>query len=73
MYKYGALESLNIQSIENSNLESVIEFTTAESFTVTLPDTYQSIGEVNLEGGKSYIISIMNGVLVSGEVSTITA
>lgn len=72
MYKYGTLASLDIQSIETSNLESVVEFTTAEEFTVTLPDTYQSIGEISLEGGKSYILSVMNGVIVSGEVSTTT-
>lgn len=72
MYKFGTLASLDIQSIETSNLESVVEFTTADEFAVTLPDTYQSIGEISLEGGKSYILSAMNGVIVSGEVSTTT-
>ena len=70
-YKYGTLTSLTITANDDSSLETVIYFTTnSTTFSASLPASINYIGSAPLfETGKKYVISILNNVLVSGEVA----
>lgn len=67
------LSSLTISSIAVSNLESNIFFTTAASLAstfLTLPNPTQIIGEVpTFEANASYVMSVLEGVVVFGEIN----
>lgn len=68
-YKLGTIPSLALNSIPTSDLEIIIYFTADSGFTMSIPDC-QIVGELAAEAGKSYVMSILNGVVVMGEVSS---
>ena len=68
-YHYGTLTSLTITANDTSDNEITIYFTAdSTGISVSLPDTIKYIGSAPVfEAGKSYVISILNNILVSGE------
>ena len=58
------LTYLAVFSVENSNLESEIQFTTGSSITVTLPEGLQYVGSVAFYPYTNYIINIKNNIAV---------
>ena len=68
-YHYGTLTSLTVTANDTSDLETTIYFTAGNSITVSLPATLEYIGEApTFEINKSYAISILNNIFISGEV-----
>lgn len=68
-YKLGTIASLTINSIPTSDAETTIYFTCGEGFTMSIPDC-NVVGELSAEAGKSYVMSILNGIVVMGEVES---
>jgi hypothetical protein len=72
-----AISSLTVSSIENSKFESNIFFTTASTISspfLTLPANTKIIGEEpDWEADKSYVMSVLKGVVVFGEIETYSA
>lgn len=75
-HKWGSVTSLNIQSLASGTTgvlnEYMIEFEAANEFgTLTLPNTIKWMGNDNpaysVSSGKTYQISIVNGLGVYGE------
>ena len=64
--------SLTITSIADSNMESNVFFTTASSLAstfLTLPANTKIIGDIpTFEASKSYVMSVLKGVVVFGEI-----
>ena len=68
-YHYGTLTSLTITANDTADNEINIYFTAGTAIAVSLPASIQYIGYAPVvESGKSYVISILNNILVSGEV-----
>ena len=69
-YKYGTLTSLTVTANDTSNEEITIYFTASStSIAVNFPGTIEYIGSAPVfETGKKYVISILNNMLISGEV-----
>ena len=61
-YFYGTLSSLTITANDNSPLDSNIFFTTASTFTLTIPNTLKRNWSVSCEGGKKYRLNIYNNI-----------
>lgn len=62
------LTSLTITAVQDSNLESELQFTTdAGGCNASYPASLKWIGSNILDAGKSYIISIKNSIAVMGE------
>lgn len=70
-YALGEIASLTLNDIPNSSLETLIYFKAGTGFSMSIPDC-EVIGELSAEAGKSYVMSILNGIVVMGEVSTHT-
>ena len=68
-YKLGTIAALSINGIPMSDAETVIYFTADEGFTMSIPDC-EVVGELSAEAGKSYVMSILNGIVVMGEVTS---
>lgn len=58
-----ALTSLTIMALTNSTLESVVEFTVGESFTLTLAEGVQYLGTLPEQylAGEKYVIAVLYG------------
>ena len=67
-YNCGTITSLTITSIPNSSLESLIYFSTGETCQITLPDC-EIVGDIIIEPNKKYVFSILNGILIMGEIN----
>lgn len=64
------LTSLTVSAVSSFSLESLIMFTTGSSFTATFPASLKWVnGGITFGANKGYIVAIMNGVAVAGEVS----
>lgn len=68
-YKLGTIASLTIDGIPTSDAETTVYFTADEGFTMSIPDC-EVVGELSAEAGKSYVMSILNGIVVMGEVTS---
>ena len=68
VYKYGTLTSLTVSANDTSNLETLIYFTAGAGITVSLPNTLETIGDMNFGAGNKYVISILNNVAVLGVI-----
>lgn len=68
VYVRGTITSLTLSSIPTSDRESLIYFTTGTSFTLSLPSGTKYIGDLAFSSSTQYVISILNGIVVSGEV-----
>lgn len=64
-----ALTALSITAITSSFVEANIYFTADTGITVTLPQGTNTIGDFTFTAGKSYVISIQNGIAVRGELN----
>lgn len=64
-----ALTALTITTITSSFIEANIYFTADTGITVTLPQGTNTIGDFTFEPNKSYVISILNGIAVRGELN----
>ena len=71
VYIRGALPSLTLSAIETSDRESVIYFTTSAStnFSLSLPTGTKYIGDLSFSPSTQYVISILNGIVIMGEIS----
>ena len=71
VYVRGTLSSLTLSSIAASDRESLIYFTTAQwsDFSLSLPTGTKYIGVLTFSPSTQYVISILNGIVVMGEVS----
>lgn len=71
VYVRGELSSLTLSSIAVSDRESLIYFTTSAStnFPLSLPAGTKYIGALTFAPSTQYVISILNGIVVMGEVS----
>ena len=71
VYVRGELSSLTLSSISASDKESLIYFTTysGNSFSLSLPTGTKYIGAFSFSPSTQYVISILNGIVVMGEVS----
>lgn len=71
VYVRGELSSLTLSSIAVSDKESLIYFTTysGNSFSLSLPTGTKYIGAFSFSPSTQYVISILNGIVVMGEVS----
>lgn len=71
VYVRGTLSSLTLSSITVSDKESLIYFTTysGNSFSLSLPTGTKYIGAFSFSPSTQYVISILNGIVVMGEVS----
>ena len=59
------ITSLSVNAIEDSNLESVIEFTVGESdANVQLPASLKMVNRASFKRNESYIISVKNNIAV---------
>ena len=58
------LTSLTISSVEDSNFESEVQFTTGTSITVNLPDTLKFVGYVGFEPEMNFIVNVKNNIAV---------
>lgn len=68
-YHYGTLTSLTITANDTSDNEITIYFTAGSTISVSLPQTLQYIGSAPVfEANKSYAISILNNICISGMV-----
>lgn len=69
-YHYGTLTALTINAVETADVETLIYFTAdSTGISVSLPATIEYIGSAPVfEAGNKYVISILNNILVSGEV-----
>lgn len=68
-YEYGTLTALNIISTTKSYLESTIFFTAGVDDCLTYPSELKTIGTISIKEGKSYAISILNNIMVIGELN----
>lgn len=66
-YKLGIVTSLNIEGIPTSDVETTLYWTAGDIFQMSIIDC-NVIGELSAEAGKSYVMSILNGIVVMGEV-----
>lgn len=64
-----ALTALSITAITPSFVDANIYFTADTGITVTLPQGTNTIGDFTFTAGKSYVISICNGIAVRGELN----
>lgn len=71
VYVRGTLSSLTLSSIAASDKESLIYFTTGQwsDFSLSLPTGTKYIGAFSFSPLTQYVISILNGIVVMGEVS----
>lgn len=71
VYVRSELSSLTLSSIAASDKESLIYFTTysGNSFSLSLPTGTKYIGAFSFSPSTQYVISILNGIVVMGEVS----
>ena len=71
VYVRSELSSLTLSSIAVSDKESLIYFTTysGNSFSLSLPTGTKYIGAFSFSPSTQYVISILNGIVVMGEVS----
>ena len=71
VYVREMLSSLTLSSIAASDKESLIYFTTysGNSFSLSLPTGTKYIGTFSFSPSTQYVISILNGIVVMGEVS----
>ena len=71
VYSPGSLSSLTLSAIEISDQESLIYFTTytGSNFSLSLPTGTKYIGVLTFSPSTQYVISILNGIVVMGEVS----
>ena len=68
VYKFTQpLTQLNIESVDNSVFESEIIFTAGSSISVAVPSSVGVIVMPTFSAGKSYVISIKNGIAVGAE------
>ena len=69
-YHYGTLSSFTMTANETADVETTIYFTTSNSgITVSLPGSIEFVGNTPVfVAGKKYVISILNNVLVAGEI-----
>lgn len=70
-YHYGTLTALTINAVETADIETLIFFTADPTgISVSLPATIEYIGSAPIfEAGNKYVISILNNILVSGEIA----
>lgn len=70
-YHYGTLTALTVNAVETADVETLIYFTAnSNGISVSLPATIEYIGSAPIfEAGKKYVISILNNILVSGEIN----
>lgn len=68
-YTLGDMSELNITSITKSDKESLVYFTAGEGFTMSIPKDTEIIGDLSVEPGKSYVMSVLNRVVVMGEIT----
>lgn len=63
--------TLTISTIENSTYESIIYLQIDDNANseISLPATYKSVGIPSFENGKDYVMSILDGIIVCGEIS----
>ncbi len=65
-YIFGELQSLEIQSIESSSLETTIVFRSGETPTVlTLPQTLTGADEINILQNRTYRFVIVNNMIIN--------
>ena len=71
VYVRGTLSSLTLSSIAASDKESLIYFTTytGSNFSLSLPTGTKYIGVFTFSPSTQYVISILSGIVVMGEVS----
>ena len=71
VYSPGSLSSLTLSAIEISDQESLIYFTTDQwsNFSLSLPTGTKYIGAFSFSPSTQYVVSILNGIVVMGEVS----
>ena len=71
VYSPGSLSSLTLRDIEISDQESLIYFTTDQwsDFSLSLPTGTKYIGAFSFSPLTQYVISILNGIVVMGEIS----
>lgn len=68
-YEYGTLTSLTITANDTSNNEINIYFTAGNTISVSLPASIHYVGTAPyFEANRTYAISILNNILISGEV-----
>ena len=58
------LTSLTISSVEDSNFESEVQFTSGNSITVSMPDGLHYAGYIEFKNNTNYIINIKNKIAV---------
>lgn len=66
------ITSLDVTAVELSASETVLRFTVSgdvASFVPTFPATLRWMNEPTFESGKTYVISIFDGMAVAGEVA----
>lgn len=69
VYHYGVIDNLTIQSVDTSDLETIIWFTPSENMTnITLPDSIEPINNFTPVSGKLTCVSILNNTIVYGSV-----
>ena len=61
------LTQLNIESVDNSVLESEILFTAGSSISVAVPSSVGVVAMPAFAAGKSYCLSVKHGVIVGAE------
>lgn len=68
-YKLGVIASLSLSGVPTSDYETTIYFTAGTGFQMSIPASTKIVGELSAEAGKSYVISIQNGVVIMGEIT----
>lgn len=61
------LTSLTIEAVENSNFESEVQFSTADSITVSLPDGLKFVGLRSFYPDSNFIMNVKNEIAVIEE------
>ncbi len=70
VYSCGELSDLTLSSLPDSHLESLIYFSTGMFFNqIAITGKYKTIGELTVKPEKSYVLSILDKVLVLGEIT----
>lgn len=68
-YHFGTLDSLHLLSAPETDRESFIYFTANADNCLSWENTIRTIGTISVKTGKSYAVSIVNKILVVGELN----
>lgn len=68
-YHFGTLDSIHLLSAPETDRESFIYFTANADNCLSWENTIRTIGTISVKTGKSYAVSIVNKILVVGELN----